>query len=198
MKNAIKTEYISIRDAITLTGINAQTLRKLGDEQKIRCYKTLTGQRKFDKHNLEQMCNSTHSNYQINENTIKNFIYARVSSKKQMDDLSRQVEFIQSKQPKYATYESITDVASGINFKRKGLSNILDACLQGTLGEVVVAHRDRLCRFGFDLLKLIIEKKEVLLPLSMTKNIKVLNKNYQKTYYQLSTSTVLQFIIYIL
>ena len=133
MKNAIKTEYISIRDAGTLTGINAQTLRKLGDEQKIRCYKTLTGQRKFDKHNLEQMCNSTHSNYQINENTIKNFIYARVSSKNQMDDLSRQVEFIQSKQPKYATYESITDVASGINFKRKGLSNILDACLQGTL-----------------------------------------------------------------
>ena len=159
MKEVIKTEYISIRDAVSLTGINAQTLRKLGDEQKIRCYKTLTGQRKFDKHNLEEMCNSTHSTYQINENTIKNFIYARVSCKKQIDDLSRQVEFIQSKQPKYATYEYITDVASSINFKRKGLSNILDASLQGTLGEVVVAHRDRLCRFGFDLLKLIIEKK---------------------------------------
>jgi predicted site-specific integrase-resolvase len=35
----------------------------------------------------------------------------------------------------------------------------LDAALQGTLGELIVAHRDRLCRFGFDLIKLIIEKQ---------------------------------------
>jgi predicted site-specific integrase-resolvase len=90
----------------------------------------------------------------------RNFIYARVSSKKQLDDLHRQVEFIKSREPvKYSTYELITDIASGINFNRKGLDKILDASLFGSIGEVVVAHKDRLSRFGFDLIKLIIEKR---------------------------------------
>jgi hypothetical protein len=53
-----KTKYISIREASIITGINAQTLRKLGDENKIKCYKTLSGQRKFDKAYLEKMCNN--------------------------------------------------------------------------------------------------------------------------------------------
>jgi predicted site-specific integrase-resolvase len=49
-------------------------------------------------------------------------------------------------------------VASGINFKRKGLQTLLDACLSKTIGEIIVAHKDRLCRFGFDLIKLIVTK----------------------------------------
>ena len=154
-----KTQYISIREASIISGINPQTLRKLGDENKIKCYKTLSGQRKFDKAYLEKMCNNDDVNDKINENTKQNYIYTRVSSKKQSDDLSRQIEFIKNKRPEYSSYISISDIASGINFKRNGLSTILDASLQGTVGEIIVAHRDRLCRFGFDLIKLIIEKQ---------------------------------------
>ena len=154
-----KTQYISIREASIITGINPQTLRKLGDENKIKCYKTLSGQRKFDKAYLEKMCNNDDVNDKINENTKQNYIYTRVSSKKQSDDLSRQIEFIKNKRSEYSSYISISDIASGINFKRKGLSTILDASLQGTVGEIIIAHRDRLCRFGFDLIKLIIEKQ---------------------------------------
>jgi predicted site-specific integrase-resolvase len=154
-----KTQYISIREASIITGINPQTLRKLGDENKIKCYKTLSGQRKFDKAYLEKMCNNDDVNDKINQNTKQNYIYTRVSSKKQSDDLSRQIEFIKNKRPEYSSYISISDIASGINFKRKGLSTILDASLQGTVGEIIVAHKDRLCRFGFDLIKLIIEKQ---------------------------------------
>ena len=104
------------------------------------------------------MCNCTSNNAQISENAKQNFIYARVSSKKQVDDLSRQIEFIKKSRPEYASYLPITDIASGINFNRKGLGEILDASLRGSLGELVVAHRDRLSRFGFDLIKLVIEK----------------------------------------
>jgi len=154
-----KTKYISIREASIITGINAQTLRKLGDENKIKCYKTLSGQRKFDKSYLEKMCNNDDNDDKIDKDTKKNYIYTRVSSKKQSDDLSRQVEFIKNKRPEYTSYISISDIGSGINFNRKGLTTILDTALQGTLGEVIVAHRDRLCRFGFDLIKLIIEKQ---------------------------------------
>jgi predicted site-specific integrase-resolvase len=91
-----KTKYISIREASIITGINAQTLRKLGDENKIKCYKTLSGQRKFDKSYLEKMCNNDDNDDKIDKDTKKNYIYTRVSSKKQSDDLSRQVEFIKN------------------------------------------------------------------------------------------------------
>ena len=154
-----KTKYVSIREASIITGINAQTLRKLGDENKIKCYKTLSNQRKFDKEYLEKMCNNDNINDKVDQDKKQNYIYTRVSSKKQADDLSRQIEFIRNKRPEYASYIPISDIASGINFNRKGLSTILDATLQGTIGEVIVAHRDRLCRFGFDLIKLIIEKQ---------------------------------------
>jgi len=152
-------EFISIREASQLTGINPQTLRKMGDEGKIKCYKTLTGQRKFDKHYLETMCTGSSNDAEINETTKQNFIYARVSSKKQVDDLARQIEYVKRSRPEYSSYISITDIASGVNFNRKGLGEILDASLRGTLGEVIIAHRDRLSRFGYDLIKLIIEKK---------------------------------------
>jgi predicted site-specific integrase-resolvase len=158
-QNYKTADYVSISEANIITGIHPQTLRKLGDQQKIKCYRTITGQRKFNRQCLEKMLNGIYYNDKIEKDTTKNFIYCRVSSRKQMDDLSRQIEFVKSKHPGYTSYESISDVASGINFKRKGLSTILDACLQGNVGEIVVAHRDRLCRFGFDLLKLIVEKQ---------------------------------------
>jgi predicted site-specific integrase-resolvase len=56
------------------------------------------------------------------------------------------------------TIELLSDIASGINFRRKGLSTILDFCLQRTIGELVVAHRDRLCRFGFELIEQLVKR----------------------------------------
>ena len=52
----------------------------------------------------------------------------------------------------------VKDVGSGINFKRPGLQTILESAIEGTLGEVVVAYKDRLCRFGFELIEFIINK----------------------------------------
>jgi putative resolvase len=149
------SEYVSIKEASRLTGLHENTLRRLGDEQKISCYKTPSGQRRFNKYCLEKMCNPIF----INKKSVKtNFIYARVSSKKQLDDLSRQITYIQSSDRKYISYTTLSDIGSGVNFKRKGLQTLLDACLQQIIGEVVIAHRDRLSRFGFELIKCIIEK----------------------------------------
>lgn len=150
--------FLSIGEAYQITGISPQTLRKLADQNKIKSYKTLSGQRKFDKNSLEEMCNPLSINDKDSENQKQNFIYARVSSKKQNDDLVRQIEFIKNRRPEYGSYISITDIASGINFKRQGLSTLLDSCLQGTIGEIVIAHRDRLSRFGFELINTIVNK----------------------------------------
>jgi predicted site-specific integrase-resolvase len=150
--------FISIGEAVLFTGLDFQTLRKLADTEKIRCYRTPSGQRRFDRQSLEAMCNPPVADEAVSEGPPSNFLYARVSTAKQMDDLSRQIEYLRSLKPQYATYTVVSDVASGINFKRKGLSAILDACIHGTIGEVVVAHRERLSRFGFDLINLIVTK----------------------------------------
>jgi len=150
--------FVPLRQACSITGIEEQTLRKLADKEILPCYKTPSGHRMFNKASLEAMCNANTISNKERERIKLNYIYARVSSKKQLDDLSRQIEYIRSTKPEYTSYTVISDVGSGINFKRKGLNTILDSCLQGTLGEVVIAHRDRLCRFGFELLEYIIQK----------------------------------------
>ncbi|MEI7669702.1 MAG: IS607 family transposase [Pseudomonadota bacterium] len=154
----IKIEYIPILEASKITGLSIQTIRKLGDKKQIKCFKTPSGHRRFNKQDLEKFCDPDSFNEKDSENTKINYIYTRVSSKKQLDDLSRQVEYIQKRKPEYSSYTTISDIASGINFKRKGLQTILDSCIQGVIGEVVIAHRDRLSCFGFDLVKIIIEK----------------------------------------
>ena len=82
-------------------------------------------------------------------------IYARVSSSKQRGDLDRQVADLQKAFPGHII---IRDVASGVNFKRKGLQTLLEHVLTGMVSEVVVSHRDRLARIGCDLLEFIFTK----------------------------------------
>lgn len=86
--------------------------------------------------------------------------YCRVSSHKQKDDLNRQVKYLRDR---YPDYDVITDIGSGISWKRKGLKTILERAMRGTLREVVVAHRDRLCRFSFELIQWILEENGVQL-----------------------------------
>jgi predicted site-specific integrase-resolvase len=74
--------------------------------------------------------------------------YSRVSSRKQNADLTRQVEYLKSL---YPSSISVTDIGSGLNFKRVGFLSILERASKGTVREVIVAHKDRLCRFGFEL-----------------------------------------------
>ena len=148
--------FVSVGEAARLTGLEAQTVRKMADQASIACYKTPSGQRRISVQSIQQFCASVVHDQEKPDMQKKNFIYARVSTKKQVDDLSRQLEFL--RRPEYADYGAITDIGSGINFKRKGLSTILVSCLQGNIGDVVVAHRDRLCRFGFDLIELLVTK----------------------------------------
>jgi putative resolvase len=151
--------FISIGEAHRVTGISKATLRVMADNETIRSYKTPSGQRKFHKPTLDQMCSSIQSYSQpATVITKQNFLYSRVSSKKQLDDLQRQSSFLQGFRPEYIHYKSLSDVGSGINFQRKGLLTILDSCLQKTIGEVVIAHKDRLCRFGYELIEQLIKK----------------------------------------
>jgi predicted site-specific integrase-resolvase len=84
----------------------------------------------------------------------KKICYARVSSRGQKGDLENQIELLKSKN---SEAEVIFDYGSGLNFNRKGLQQILDLAYKGKLEEVVVTYKDRLCRFGFELIEYILK-----------------------------------------
>lgn len=136
--------YMKTNKACMELGVHPNTLRSWANDGKIKYIRQPGGQRCYDV--------SSVGNADI---ARKRICYCRVSSAKQRDDLARQIAFMRDKFPEH---DIVSDVGSGINFKRKGLEAILEQSMQGNISEVVVAHRDRLCRFGFDLIRLIIEK----------------------------------------
>lgn len=79
-------------------------------------------------------------------------IYARVSSAKQQRDLQRQIAHMRKR---YRGYSVIKDVGGGANFKRKGLRSLLEQVCRGHVQTVAVYARDRLSRFGVDLIEYI-------------------------------------------
>ena len=137
--------YVSAKKASELLDYTPDHLRRLANEGKIDTIRTGGGHRRY---NVEKFIR--------NESvTITPLCYCRVSSSKQRDDLERQVAYMRRIYPEA---EIIRDIGSGINFKRKGLKTLLDRLLQGDKLQVVIAHRDRLARFGIDLIRYLIEQ----------------------------------------
>lgn len=120
-------------------GVTQGTLTQWEKEGKIQATKTVGGHRRYI---------YVDTNPPNNNESKKKYIYARVSSIRQKEDLQRQITALQEAYPEY---EVIQDIGSGINFKRRGLITLLDNVLGGKVSHVVVAHRDRLTRFGFEM-----------------------------------------------
>lgn len=80
-------------------------------------------------------------------------IYARVSTRKQLDHLDTQVAGLESRYPGCRVFR---DCASGLNFRRKGLQALLQLATQGRVRRVHVAYKDRLCRFAYDLIEFVL------------------------------------------
>lgn len=130
--------YVASRIAEEQLGVCANTLRKWADTGKIKYIRTPSGQRRYDTSSVGE------------SPSRRKICYCRVSSYKQKDDLERQIAYMRSQFP---NHEIIKDIGSGINFKRKGLLTILESISSGDVEQVVVAHRDRLARFGFELIE---------------------------------------------
>ncbi len=74
----------------------------------------------------------------------------------------------------HLNYEMITDIGSGLNDKREGYKKIVDYAIKGELELLVVAYKDRLTRFGYDMIEWIIKNY-------LNGEIKVLNKKEEET-----------------
>jgi len=146
-----RTNYVTPSKACEILGVHYKTLYNWTDRGQIETIRTPGGKR------LYNVAKYIKENKNINDNKIlikRKICYCRVSTYGQKDDLTRQVEYMKKK---YPTYELIKDIGSGLNFKRKGLQKIIDYAINGEIEELVIAYKDRLCRYGYDMIKHIIE-----------------------------------------
>ena len=149
--------YVSSRKAAEQIDCHPNTLRLWADAGKVEYVKTPSGQRKYDLETLSKP-----------KAAQKRYCYCRVSSSSQKDDLKRQVAFMQEHYPEH---EIVTDVASGMNCNRKGLRKLISQSLAGNVSEICIAHKDRLSRFSFDLIKWLLESHNVKLVVSQNESL---------------------------
>ena len=147
----IMSKYYSINKFSKILGVSAQTLRNWDANGKLHPHHTSSnGYRYYSHEQLNQVMN-------IKPNLDRIVIgYCRVSSNKQKDDLERQIENMKLYlNAQGRPYEIISDIGSGINYKKKGLKELIKRISQNKVEKVVVLYKDRLLRFGFELVEYI-------------------------------------------
>lgn len=149
-------DHVNTKEAREMLRITATTLRTWDKLGKIKTTRTPTGIRLYSRKSIQEILTKNG----MDDKKKDKYAYCRVSCKKQKDDLGRQVKFYTDN---YPGYKVIQDIGSGINFKRHGLQTILEQSMQGKISEVLVSHRDRLCRFAFELIEWILNKNNVKL-----------------------------------
>ncbi|WP_176485099.1 IS607 family transposase [Helicobacter suis] len=150
---------LSIGQASKVLGVTIQTLRNW---EKRGLFKpdsyTKGGERRYKLESLKNI----NKNIVFPSDNRKRIAYARVSSSDQKDDLIRQVQVLELYCSKLGfDYEVITDLGSGMNYYKKGLTKLLNLILRGQVKRLVLTHKDRLLRFGAELGFSICEAKEV-------------------------------------
>lgn len=88
-----------------------------------------------------------------NENQVsKNIIYAKVSNQVQKDNLKNQIEFLKTyiNSNGIICDEVITDIGSGLNYKRKNWNLFLEKIQNEEISNIYITYKDRFVRFGFD------------------------------------------------
>ena len=153
--NITTVDYVNTKEACKLYQVSVSTLRRWDKKNRIDTIRTPSNIRLYATNVYKEAISN--SSYVTQKQKI---CYCRVSSNSQKNDLQRQIEYMQSKFPQHTI---IQDIGSGINWKRNGLQTILELTMSDKLEEVVVAHKDRLCRFAFELICWILEKYGVKL-----------------------------------
>lgn len=134
--------------------ITTTTLRNWDRSGKLPAKRTISNQRYYTENDYLKAINVAPQDSRIN------VIYARVSTHNQKDDLNDQVKFLQD----YANAKGvivdqiITDIGSGLNYKRKKWNHLLDSVMDSQINTIYIAFPDRFIKFGFNWFKSLCEK----------------------------------------
>ena len=159
-------EYYRITEFAKLVGVTAQTLRNYDNNNTFKpSVISPKGHRLYTKEQLNQF-------YALKTSSIKQLIdekktklnigYVRVSSRKQKDDLQRQYNLMEQYLLSLGKpFKIIKSIGSGINYNNPSLELLISEIMSENVNKVFVLYKDRLVRFGFDLIKLIAKQYNV-------------------------------------
>ena len=137
---------VSIGEAARELGVTPETLRRWEAQGKIEVERTPKGHRRYDLARLHHVAPRAALSGR------PTLAYARVSSHDQKEDLGRQVALLESFCAANGwTYAVIQDLGSGLNYHKKGLRQLIRRICAGEVGRLVLTHKDRLLRFGSEL-----------------------------------------------
>lgn len=179
----MRTEkLLSISEAAKLLGVVESTLRRWEEEGRLMPDERTKGNQR--RYKLSSLRPELKRGIDYNRKTIA---YARVSSHDQKNDLERQKQILEMYCASNGwTFEIISDLGSGMNYHKKGLKALLNAILDDKVGRLVVTHKDRLLRFGAELVFSICEAKEV--------EVVIVNKGEDATFEEDLAKDVLEII----
>lgn len=149
--------FVGIGEAARVLGVSITTLRRWDASGKLVPEQTAGGHRRYDLAKLRPELFRD-----ADEGNRATIAYARVSSHDQKEDLERQKKVLELYCTRQGwTYEVVSDLGSGMNYRKKGLKRLLDAIIDDRVGRLVITHKDRLLRFGAELVFAICEAKGV-------------------------------------
>jgi excisionase family DNA binding protein len=143
-------KFITIKEASVLIGVTTTTLRRWERDGFLESHHRTVGNHR--RYKLNDILNFVTP--KVEEENRKTVCYARVSSHDQKEDLTRQKEVLEihCKSNNYKNVETICDIGSGLNFNKKGLNKLLKMLMNNQVDKLILTHKDRLLRFGSDLL----------------------------------------------
>jgi putative resolvase len=135
-------------------GRSASTVRRWEAEGRIAPKRTTTGQRYFTEDDVRVALGTAAHAHRA---TV---VYCRVSSPGQKDDLASQVAAMETfcLGAGVAVEEWVQEIGGGMNLRRKKFLVLMDRIEAGEIARLVIAHKDRLARFGFDLIEHVAER----------------------------------------
>ena len=176
------TTFVSIKKAADILGVSTQTLRRWEAEGRgVPSQRTIGGQRRYDVSQLTPLAPTKSSN------TLPTIAYARVSSHDQKEDLQRQVQMLECFCAAHGwSFEVISDLGSGLNYSKRGLRALINKIMEGKIGRLVLTHKDRLLRFGSELIFAICETRGI--------EVVLVNQGDQPSFEEELASDVLEII----
>lgn len=160
-------------------GVTPQTLRTWHKEGRLNpAFITDGGHRRYTHKQYLEFVGET-----SNQTNKLNVGYVRVSSKKQSDDLVRQAQLMENYLiAKGKPFKLIQTVGSGINYKNPQLHELIRMVINKEVDTIYVLYKDRLVRFGFELLEFLFNEFGV--------SIEVVNQQFETAQEDLVTDLI--------
>ena len=175
-------KYLAIKEASDLLGVSTSTMRRWEAEGRlVPDERTAGNQRRYLLSSIRPEL------LRVDDSKKKTIAYARVSSHDQKEDLARQKKMLEMFCSANGwQFEVVADLGSGMNYHKKGLKKLLNDILEGDVGRLVITHKDRLLRFGAELIFSLCEARNV--------EVLILNKGEDSSFEEDLAKDVLEII----